>query len=904
MATTSYGSITIVDITDVGEFSVYPQANKAQTQIYDPDTNGDLAYTPNWAASNNSLVITPVAFYAGKNKSSVATYQWKKYVNGVVTNFGSNEVVSGTRNETLTINANILTISSPIVTYEVTAYYSSVEFGETPLEATGRIDFSLISQGSSVPSVKITGQNIFAYDAAGNLKATSSNPIELTASYSHVTAVGWKYKSGNTWVNYPDKYNGSTDTKTTGNNPTLKVFDQQTDDGTTSGNTIFVDDRLAIRYEGTDIKGVTIYDEFTITKLRDGGMIASATLTNDNQMLPADKSGVIPSTAYGDATTSKITIYDKNGNVDTNSWYIDIAATEGITYQKSKNGSDWSLSSVTGRDYIYVKVTEMSNTVSTGNITFTCTHKTDSSASQIVKTFSLVKINAGQDGDDAEVYDIKSDVIAINRAKNADGTGGAYTPESVTFTAYKTVGSETSVYSNGFIQIFADGVVKNTSTTARGSVTYTMSTSPGAQVIRGVLYKENSFTTELASQSAIVTNDGAKGAAGESGLGALNIIIDNEHDGLVCGANNKTTKSQSLIVKYTGYQGTTTRDTTISNPTLSGFLNDDGTNKQITGTVSHTSGSASGTITFTIPTGTILNTNGSATLNFSILGQHYDGTTLVDDTSRTSIAKLFTWTRTSASADPVTVVMEYPNGQVYQNSTGTLTINAIVYDGSTPITPSDATYVWTQYDGSNSGTDKYGALKNGATANGNVLTVAASAVDSFASFRVVVTYPKNGTKTYKAFASLIDKFDPLQVTVHSTIGTQIKNGQGFGALFVKVRQEDEEIDEIPLSVEAVTATSEASADATYCIVCVAPTSSTSTADTVAARGSATLYKKTGTSWNAVTNYDCTYEWTYHDIEGDALGDGDRKPATSGKCIYIDASLINSKITADVTVTKN
>ena len=107
-----------------------------------------------------------------------------------------------------------------------------------------------------------------------------------------------------------------------------------------------------------------------------------------------------------------------------------------------------------------------------------------------------------------------------------------------------------------------------------------------------------------------------------------------------------------------------------------------------------------------------------------------------------------------------------------------------------------------------------------------------------------------------------------------------------------------------MTVEAVTRTSDASEDATYCIVCVTPTDSTSTADTVAARGSATLYKKTGTSWNAVTDYNCTYEWTYHNIEGDALGDGDRKPVTSGKCIYIDASLINSKITADVTVTKN
>ena len=43
MATTSYGSITIVDITDIGEFSVYPKANGSRTQIYNPDAN---SYTP------------------------------------------------------------------------------------------------------------------------------------------------------------------------------------------------------------------------------------------------------------------------------------------------------------------------------------------------------------------------------------------------------------------------------------------------------------------------------------------------------------------------------------------------------------------------------------------------------------------------------------------------------------------------------------------------------------------------------------------------------------------------------------------------------------------------------------------------------------------------------------------
>lgn len=915
MATISYGSITIVDITDVGEFSVYPQANKAQTQIYNPDQSGVSAYTPNWAADQNPLVITPVAFYAGTNISNIATYSWTKYVNGVATVLTNHETVTGQRNETLTIDANILTLASPIVTYQVTASYQNLEeFGNTSLTATGRIDFALVSQGGSMPFVRIVGENIFAYDTAGTLKATSSDPIILTASYGHITADDWYYKTGSnpeTWTRYPNAYNTNT-TKTTGNNPTLKVYAQQTDDGTLSGNLIFENDRLTIKYKGTDVNGVEIYDKFTITKLRDGGMIASAVLTNDNQMIPANKDGIAPSSAFGEATTTHIVIYDEHGNLDTSNWNITIAGTTGIEYKVSKNGTNWYDPDNTDLAYTYVKVTNMGNAVSTGNITFTCNHKTDQTAAPIQKTFSLIKINAGQDGADPEIYDIKSDVIAVNRAKNEDGSGGAYTPASITFTAYKTVGDTTTTYTDGFIQVFADTgsgfspTPTDTSTTARGTVSYNIATkSVGAKVIKAVLYKENTFTTELASQSVIITNDGAKGSDGQSGLGAINVIIDNEHDGIICASNNKTTADQILTISYTGYQGTTARDTTISVPTLSGFINSQGGADTITGTVTHTAGSASGSISFTIPNGTVLNTNGQAQLSFNVLGQHYNNSgILVDDSNRTIINKLFTWTRSAAPADAIVVYMEYPNGQVYQNTTGTLTVKAIVSDGGVPITLSDASYVWTQYDGTISGDDKYGPLKGSASVSGNTLTVPANAVDSFASFRVVVTYPNNGTTTYKAFASLIDKFDPLQISVHSTIGQQIKNGIGFGALFVKVRQNNDEIDEIPLNIEAVKQTSEVDVNATYCILCVQPTNKMGTADTVTDRGSAILYKKTNGTWNAVSDYDCTYTWTYHDKDGNALGSGDRKPATSGKCIYIDGSLINSKITADVTVTKN
>lgn len=902
MATTSYGSITIVDITDVGEFSVYPQASKSQTQIYNPDQSGNLAYTPNWAESSNPLVITPVAFYAGKNKSGVARYSWKKYINGTEVSFTANEVISGSRNEILTISANVLTVGVPIVTYEVTAQYSSPEFGNTPLEAIGRIDFSLISRGGSAKSVRITGDNVFAYDASGNLKQQGASPILLTANFSNVTTVGWKYKVSNSgtsadWVSYPATGPEGDSNITIGSPSTLKVHHNQEADGTS----IFTGDNLTIKFEAKDVNNAEVSDIFTITKLRDGGLITTATLSNDNQMLPADKDGKVPDAAFGEATTTKITIYNEQGEVDTPNWDIVIGSTTGVTYKVSKNGENWYDPDSTDKGYTWVKVIGMTSSVDTGKVSFSCENKLDSSL-KIEKQFSLVKVKAGKDGTSPEIYDITADIVAVNK-----NISGVYSPSKVIFTATKTVGSSTSVWTNGYIRVFADNSVVDTSSDARGTVEYTFSGS-NIQVFKAVLYKDNSFTTELASQSVTVTKDGDRGKDGKTGLGSINVVINNEHDGLFCGPDNKTTTEQQLIINYTGYQGTTTRDTTINTPVLSGFKNSNNESITISGTVVHTSGSAAGTITFTVPTGTILDTNGSSTLTLNVLGQHYDESgNLVNDTTRTSIEKMFTWARSASPEvpdDPVLVIMEYPDGQVYKNSSGTLYVKAIVYDGSDPIGDgaSNVTYTWTQYDGTRTQDDKYGPLKSGASANGNTLTVAANAVDSFVSFRVVVSY--NG-KTYKAFASLIDKFDPLQVTVHSTIGEQIKNGQGFGALYVKVRQSNNEIDEIPLNIEAVTDISQADANATYCIVCVQPTNTEGTADTVACRGSATLYKKTGGTWEPAPARECTYTWSYHDVDGEPISTGvKRKPASTGQCVYIDASLINSKITADVTVTKN
>ena len=108
MAQISYGSITIVDVTDVGQFSVYPRATSPKTQIYNPDAS---SYTPNWDTANGGTAVTisPVAYYAGRNVTSSASYTWKRKIGGTESNLITGESVSS---GVLTINKNILSTSS------------------------------------------------------------------------------------------------------------------------------------------------------------------------------------------------------------------------------------------------------------------------------------------------------------------------------------------------------------------------------------------------------------------------------------------------------------------------------------------------------------------------------------------------------------------------------------------------------------------------------------------------------------------------------------------------------------------------------------------------------------------------------------------------------------------------
>ena len=208
----------------------------------------------------------------------------------------------------------------------------------------------------------------------------------------------------------------------------------------------------------------------------------------------------------------------------------------------------------------------------------------------------------------------------------------------------------------------------------------------------------------------------------------------------------------------------------------------------------------------------------------------------------------------------------------------TLPIEAKLYNGNT-LQTSGVTYKWYKYTN--------GSYTQISGQTSDTLNVAGSDVDGYASYRCDATY---SSKTYTQYYSMIDKTDPLQVSVHSSIGTQIVNKQGNGALYVKVTRNGQEVDAIK-SERFLTAapSSPTSGDFYYHL------------DT--SNKTVTLKKYNGTSWANATGTDLpsgTYTWSYRDKTGAVITPTGM--ATSGKVIYIDGTLFQEKIIADVAVT--
>lgn len=692
MAQTTYGSITLVDITDSGQLSVYPTSNMPLSIIYDPDQK---TYTPNWGTTN--LTLTPVIYYNNQQltgNSTGVTVTWKRREGvGNISDLTTGETKQANGN--LKVTANKFTSSSTMLSYIVTVTYVEPDTQNT-LSAEGQITFSLVKLASSAKTCIISGGTVFKYNTNQTLVGDSS--IILTAKLNNVSIQEWQYTDSNgDWVKYPNS--GTTDTLTV--NATDNVFNN---------------DVATIQLITDD---ANVYDIHTITKLRDGapgeGTI-TAVLSNEDQMI------AFPNSGSPDYSQAKSQIYIYNGGaVDTQNWTITQTKTSNLTITSSKT--------VANNDT--VAVTNM--TGDTGTVTFTCKR---SGYADIIKTFSVVKVAQGANGTSPTIYYLKYGALAINKTTPSDGSAATYKPSSVLISGYSQTGSANPVQYEGRFKITSGSTTIYTSTANESTYTITTSNIAAASTngyMTVELYQAGGTTTLLDTQTIVITSDGAQGKQGQqgqAGVDAINVILGNQADVIPCTSDDKPQTAFTIDIPFTGYKGTTQVVCEVTSPpSILG----------ITPTVTQATATAVGHIVYNLTTSTNVNaTNGNVSLSFTCEGK--------------TIVHTYRWTRSTAATNGVNArlfELYTLGGNVFTSrESQDITIYGRLMDGSSDKTSSCTNWTWAKWQ------DGAYTTISGQTASS--IKINNSTVEGFASYRCTCKYSDTTYTAYYSLIDKLD----------------------------------------------------------------------------------------------------------------------------------------------------
>ena len=611
--------------------------------------------------------------------------------------------------------------------------------------------------------------------------------------------------------------------------------------GATATTTLTVKDTDAVfNKDIAMIKLVTddgsIYDIHEIIKLRDGAAGQSTLtciLSNEVQSVPCTSSGALYSTSLNGCTTT-ITIY-KGSSDDTANWKITATPSNGVTgtYDSTK------------RTYTITGLT-----VDSGYVEFTCTR---SSYANIVKRFSINKDRSGADGKNAVIYYLNTDVAVIKQNKSK-----VFSPTSIKFESTRREGNANAAAYAGRFKIYesTDGgtnyTLKYTSSTEESSKSYTPSAT-NVTTLKGELYVAGGTATLLDIQTISVVSDGIDGQTGAAGKDSVNTILGNTAEVIPCTTAGKAKEARTITIPYSCYKGVSriagkaVLGTLPSGVTLS--KNQDAT------------ASADGVIQLTVAKDATLASTNSGDITITITA------------GGLSSQHKFTWTKSlqaSNGANAVLFQIFAPQGDRILNSSNNVVLQTQLTSGTSTVTATS--YQWEKYTSGN-----YVAL-TGKTAS--TLTVTPDMVDSLASFRCKAIY---SSKTFYAYWTVTDVSDPVVINVICSIGDQLVNGQGVGAIYALAYRNGEEIDPIKSNIFSQTQPGNPSAGDYYYAV-------NKTAKSV------TLMKYSGTAWAAAPDSDQpkgTYTWTRRDKDGNPLDAA--KPYATGKVIYIDRDVVNKKM---------
>lgn len=347
---------------------------------------------------------------------------------------------------------------------------------------------------------------------------------------------------------------------------------------------------------------------------------------------------------------------------------------------------------------------------------------------------------------------------------------------------------------------------------------------------------------------------GSPGTPGSAGASASTVFLTNEN---ITFAANKSGQIAEVtkVCNVVAYTGTTKVTPTVG--TISGAP---------TG-MTVTKGSASSN---EIPISIVIAAN--ATLGAA--GQ-LNGELTIPITAPVATTLKIQWSKvnTGASGSSAIVFSLYaPNGTVFQNGAGSLTVQTAAFSGTTAIT-SGATYVWAKYA---SGT--WTTISEQTAAS---LTVSGADVAGMASYRCTMTY---SSKTYTDVITLIDKTDNYQADIDSTAGDVFKNSVGSTCLICRLWQNGTEVDPLKATTYSTAAPASPATGAFYYKI-------TTTTPTTA------LMRYSGTAWvdvttNATYQHLKTYKWYRRDKNGSPLDSG--AVFATGKVIYVDSDDVDNK----------
>lgn len=423
-----------------------------------------------------------------------------------------------------------------------------------------------------------------------------------------------------------------------------------------------------------------------------------------------------------------------------------------------------------------------------------------------------------------------------------------------------------------------------------GSDVKSASYSPSANAtsVLCILFEAGADTTPLDHQTVVITSDGkpgGKGDKGDDGKGGVSIIFGNHSDVLNCDNSNNLLAQQYIRIPFSAYEGTTRIACTFNSVKfidVSPAAKGTGTNNSADATAS-----AEGRIVWNLPKNKPIASSGG-TINIVF--------TAKTSTGDVTMTESYTWTRTTASKDGQNAVILQiftPDGtNVFAPGVESIGLQATLIDGATSKT-SDTSVNWAWAKWSNGA---YVTIPNESTAYQH--TVLPGDVDSYASFRCQATY---NSITYTAYFSVFDKTDPIQVSVLSTIGTQIVNNDGYGAVYVKVTRNGQDVDDILTENFRTTDPTGASAGDYYYKIDTANKSVT-LMEYVDGSGWIPYSSRHTTEQDPPNPYKGNYTWTWRDKDGNSITTVNNQALpTSGKVIYIDGTFIDRKITADVEV---